>query len=599
MSSVERSISLDLGSLRDGFRSKRFGPKDVIAEVYRRIGARGERPVWIELVPEERALAQAEQLEESLPLYGIPFAVKDNIDVAGMPTTAGCPSYAYTPAKSATVVERLLAAGAILIGKTNLDQFATGLVGVRSPYGPCSSVFDDRYVSGGSSAGSAVAVAAGLVSYALGTDTAGSGRVPAAFNNIVGCKPTRGAISMAGVVPACRTLDCVSVFALTCADALEVMRVAGGYDPLDPFSRVGEEASPWLGGPFRFGVPPPGQLEFFGDRAAGELFGAAQEQLASLGGTPVEIDFTPFRAVAELLYSGPWVAERLAAIREFFDKRQAEMDPTVRTIIGGAARYTAVDTYEAMYRLAELRQQTRAEWARIDVMLLPTTGTIYTIDEVKSDPIKLNSNLGFYTNFVNLLELAAVAVPAGFRENGLPFGVTLIGPAWTESALLMLSDRFHRARERKLGGTDFPLASTPGLSAPETPPGCVLLGVVGAHLGGQPLNYQLTDRRARLVRTSRTAPQYRLYALSGATPAKPGLICDLSFHGPGIELEIWAMPLAGFGSFVAAVPPPLSIGSVELEDGSVVKCFLCETSAVSSAEEITTLGGWRRYVSSN
>jgi allophanate hydrolase len=597
-SSVEGLISLDLGSLRDSYRSGRLQPKDTIAEVYRHIHIRGERPVWIELVPKERAIAQAEHLNESLPLYGIPFAVKDNIDVADLPTTAGCPAYAYTPTKSATVVERLLAAGAILIGKTNLDQFATGLVGVRSPYGPCSSVFDDRYISGGSSAGSAVAVAAGLVSFALGTDTAGSGRVPAAFNNIVGCKPTRGAVSAAGVVPACRTLDCVSVFALTCGDALEVMRVAAGYDPLDPFSRVGEEASLWLGGPFRFGVPPPEQLEFFGDHAAADLFRASQDRLTSLGGTPVEIDFAPFRAVAELLYSGPWVAERLAAIREFFGEHQADMDPTVRTIIGGGARHTAVDTYAAMYRLQEHRRQTMAEWARMDVLLLPTTGTIYTIDEVQSDPIKLNSNLGFYTNFVNLLDLAAVAVPAGFRENGLPFGITLIGPAWTDSALLMLADPFHRAGKAKLGGSDFPLASTAALAAPETPPGCVLVGVVGAHLGGQPLNWQLTERRARLVRTCRTASNYRLYALTGTTPPKPGLIRDLSFDGPGIELEVWAMPLSGFGSFVAAVPPPLAIGSIELGDGSLVKGFVCEPFALYSAEEITTLGGWRKYISS-
>lgn len=588
-------ISLDLGSLRDVYCSGRFRPKDVIAEVYRRIAIGGERPVWIELVPQERALSRVEALDSCLPLYGIPFAVKDNIDVAGMPTTAGCPSYAYTPTKSATVVERLLAAGAILIGKTNLDQFATGLVGVRSPYGACSSVFDDRYISGGSSAGSAVAVAAGLVSFALGTDTAGSGRVPAAFNNIVGCKPTRGAISAAGVVPACRTLDCVSVFSLTCGDAREILRVAAGYDPLDPFSRAGEEASPWLGGPFRFGVPRSDQLEFFGDHAAADLFHAAEDKLTALGGTPVEIDFAPFRAVAELLYSGPWVAERLAAIREFFGEHQTDMDPTVRAIIGGGAHLTAVETYEAVYRLAELRQQTRPEWRRMDVLLLPTTGTIYSIEDVKADPIKLNSNLGFYTNFVNLLDLAAVAVPAGFRSNGLPFGVALIGPAWTDSALLKLADRFHRAQDAKLGGTDFPLASTPALVAPDNPPGCVLLAVVGAHLSGETLNWQLTQRRARLVRTCRTARNYRLYALSGADPPKPGLIRDLCFDGSGIEVEVWAMPVAGFGSFVAAIPPPLAIGSIELEDGGVVKCFICEPSAVGSAEEITMLGGWRQF----
>jgi allophanate hydrolase len=590
-------ISLDLESLREGYQSRAFGPWDVIAEVYRRIAARGQRPVWIELVPQEQAFAAAAKLDESLPLYGIPFAVKDNIDVAGLPTTAGCPAYAYIPTRSATSVERLIAAGAVLIGKTNLDQFATGLVGVRSPYGACSSVFDARYVSGGSSAGSAVAVASGMVSFALGTDTAGSGRVPAAFNNLVGLKPTRGAISAAGVVPACRTLDCVSVFALTCADASAVLTVASGYDPLDPFSRVGQQGSPWLGGPFRFGVPAPQQLEFFGDSAAANLFRSSAERLTDLGGTSVEIDFSPFRSVAELLYSGPWVAERLAAILSFFGEHESEMDPTVRAIIGGGVRQTAVNTYAAMYRLAELRQQTMAEWRRMDVMLLPTTGTIYTIDDVKSDPVRLNSNLGFYTNFVNLLDLAAVAVPAGLRENGLPFGVTLIGPAWTDAALLTLADRLHRTQECNLGGTDVPLSRTPGLRARSTPPGCVLIAVVGAHLAGQPLNFQLTDRGARLLKTCRTAPNYKLYALSGEAPVKPGLIRDLSAQGQGIELEVWAMPEESFGSFVAAVPPPLSIGSVELADATYVKCFLCESFALKSAEEITAFGGWRNYVS--
>ncbi len=590
--------SLDFASLRQAYRSGRLRPEEAIAEVYRRIRSRGERPVWIELVPEEQSLESLAKVEESLPLYGIPFAVKDNIDVAGLPTTAGCPGYKYWPSASATVVDRLLAAGAVLIGKANLDQFATGLVGVRSPYGACSSVFDERYISGGSSAGSAVAVAAGLVSFALGSDTAGSGRVPAAFNNIVGWKPTRGAISTAGVVPACRTLDCVSVFALTCGDAAEVMAAASAYDPLDPFSRTGQQASPWLGGPFRFGVPPREQLEFFGDNAAAALFEAAELRLEQLGGVRVEIDFALFRAAADLLYSGPWVAERLAAISEFFDARRQEMDPTVRAIIGGAARYSAVEAFAATYRLAELRQKTLAEWARMDVMLLPTTGVTYTIEEVRAEPFKLNANLGFYTNFVNLLDLAAVAAPAGFRDNGLPFGVTLIGPAWTDHALLALADRFHRAQDLKLGGTESPLASSPALPTPDTPPGCMSLAVVGVHLTGQPLNGQLTERGARLVRTCRTAPGYRLYALAGAEPRKPGLVRDASVNGPGIELEVWAMPEERFGGFVAAVPPPLSIGSVELEDGSEVRCFLCEPYAIPSAQEITALGGWRSYLAS-
>jgi allophanate hydrolase len=558
--------NLDLETLR------KYRPTEIVEEVYRRIALHPLRPVWIELVPKEQALARAAALESSpdsmkLPLCGVPFAVKDNIDVAGMPTTAGCPAYAYTPEQSARVVELLLAAGAILIGKTNLDQFATGLVGVRSPYGICSSVYDDRYISGGSSAGSAVAVAKGLVSFSLGTDTAGSGRVPAAFNNLIGTKPTRGAISNDGVVPACRTLDCVSIFAANAEDALTVLKSAR-----EPGTR--DAAAPWAGGPFRFGVPPADQLEFFGDTAASELYTAAIARMEQRGGARVEFDFRPFRAAANLLYSGPWVAERLTAIKPFFEAHADEMDPTVRTIIGGASKYSAVDTFDAMYKLEEFRKQTAAEWARMDVMLLPTTGTTYTIEEVRAQPIALNTNLGYYTNFVNLLDLAAVAIPAGFRANGLPFGVTLIGPAFTDAALHHLASGTY----------------------PKTPPGCCLVAVLGAHLTGQPLNWQLTERGARLVKTCRTAPGYRFYALSGSVPAKPGLVRDDSVQGPGIEVEVWAVPMEHFGSFVALIPPPLSIGTATLDDGSVVKCFLCEPYAIPAAREITELGGWRNYL---
>jgi allophanate hydrolase len=549
---------MDLASIRH------LRPSEIVEQVYRRIEP---GPVWISLVPKEQALRRAAALESSpdsmkLPLCGVPFAVKDNIDVAGMPTTAGCPAFAYTPEKSATVVERLLAAGAILIGKTNLDQFATGLVGVRSPYGICSSVFDERYIAGGSSAGSAVAVAKGLVTFSLGTDTAGSGRVPAAFNNIVGTKPTRGAISNDGVVPACKTLDCVSIFAANAEDALRVLNVAR--------SGMRETAAPWLGGPFRFGVPAADQLEFFGDTAAADLFDKAVARTEEQGGTRVEIDFRPFRAAADLLYSGPWVAERLAAIRPFFEAHAEEMDPTVRGIIGGASRYSAVDTFDAMYRLAELREETAAQWARMDVMLLPTTGTTYTIEQVLGDPVALNTKLGYYTNFVNLLDLAAVAIPAGFRANGLPFGVTLIGPAGTDTALHHLATG----------------------SYPAVPPGCVSVAVLGAHLTGQPLNWQLTERGARLQRSCRTARNYRFYSLG----AKPGLVRDDAVNGPGIEVEVWAVPEEKFGSFVDSIPPPLSIGTVTMDDGSAVKCFLCEPYAIAGAKEITELGGWRAHL---
>ncbi len=562
-----------------------------IAELYDRLQREPLHPVWISLQPREAVLARAREIESrpDLPLAGKTFAVKDNFDVEGIPTTAGCPAYAFTPASTATVVRHLQEAGALLIGKTNMDQFATGLVGTRSPFGSCSSVFNERYISGGSSSGSAVAVAKNLVTFSLGTDTAGSGRVPAAFNGLIGLKPTRGLLSTHGVVPACRTLDCVSIFARTCREAHEVWRVARGLDPADPFSREpgpGDDAAPWINGKFRFGVPTPDQLEFFGDEAAAQLYQAAIKKMQQIGGEKIEIDFSVFRRTADLLYGGPWVAERLAAIKTFFQNHATEVEPVVRGIIGGAQKYTAVDTFEADYRLRELRQEAAKEWVRMDVLLLPTTGTIYTHEQIASDPVKLNTNLGYYTNFVNLMDLAAVAVPAGFRANGLPFGISLIGPTFTDEALLALADQYLSPA----GDSFVPLLAKP--------PGCISLAVVGAHLSGQPLNGHLTQRRARLQKTCRTARGYRLYALTATTPAKPGLVRDETFQGPGIEVEIWAIPENQFGGFVAAVPPPLVIGTVELDGGESVNSFLCESYAIAAGSEITQFGGWRAYLAS-
>ena len=534
-------------------------------------------PVWISKVP-----PGSYPEKPGLPLSGLTFAIKDNIDLAGVPTTAACPAYAYSPAKSAPVVQRLIDAGAVPVGKTNMDQFATGLVGARSPYGACSCVFDERYISGGSSSGSAVAVASGQVNFALGTDTAGSGRVPAAFNNLVGLKPTRGLLSTSGVVPACRSIDCVTILTRTCAEAARVVEVAQGFDPTDPYSRVpgpGQGAAPWAAGAFRFGVPAADQLQFFGDGEAAALYWQAVAGLESSGGTKVEIDFAHFRAAADLLYSGPWVAERLAAIGPFLAKHADDMNPVVRDIIAGARRFSAVDAFNAEYKLRELRRATEAEWARIDVLVLPTTGTIYTHEAVAADPVRLNTNLGYYTNFVNLLDLAAVAIPAGFRPNGLPFGISIVGPAFTDRGLLALASRY--------------LGEPVRASAP----GCIAVAVLGAHLSGQPLNWQLTDRGARLLKTCRTAPEYRFYALDGAIP-KPGLIRDNAFAGPGIEVEVWAVPEDQFGSFVAAVPPPLGIGNAVLDSGETVKCFICEPYAVANAIEITEFGGWRKYLES-
>ena len=449
--------SLDLTTLGRLYASQTLKPADVVRAVYRRVDRFDH--VWISRVPQADALARAAELERTgrgLPLYGIPFAVKDNIDVAGMPTTAACKEFARTPQRSATVVNRLTQAGAILIGKTNLDQFATGLVGVRSPYGPVHNPFDPRYLAGGSSSGSAVAVATGMVSFALGSDTAGSGRVPAGFNNIVGLKPSRGILSYAGVLPACRTLDCVSLMALGCADARAVLQVGKGFDTADIYSRPESDALnllPPRPATFRFGVPRTEDLNFFGDRESPLLFARAAPLLESLGGRRVEIDFTPFKETASLLYDGPWVAERLAALKPFYDTHPDAFLPVTRKIIGGAARYSAVDAFKAFYRLQELKGQAATEWAKMDIMLVPTTGTIYTLEQIEAEPIALNSDLGYYTNFVNLMDLCAVALPCAFRQTGVPFGVTLIAPSLADGLLCTLGAEYQARLGGRMGAT--------------------------------------------------------------------------------------------------------------------------------------------------
>ncbi|HUI80854.1 MAG TPA: allophanate hydrolase [Bryobacteraceae bacterium] len=589
------NLGLNLGSLRHLYRSGTASPSDVVAEVYDRIRSGPLAPIWISLVSRETALARARALERdplaaARPLYGIPFAVKDNIDVTGLATTAGCPKYSYLPKQSAAVVEALIDAGAILVGKTNMDQFATGLAGTRSPYGDCSCVFDERYISGGSSSGSAAALASGHVSFALGTDTAGSGRVPAAFNNLVGLKPTRGLLSTRGVVPACRTLDCVSIFTTTCHDAHTVWQAARGFDAADPFSRnrkPGEGAAPWLAGGFRFGVPDDEQLEFLGDEEAAALYYRAVRDVEALGGHRVTIDFSAFRAAGDLLFAGPWGAERYAAIGPFLESHGDQMDPVVREVIASSRYFTAVQVFEAEYRLRELQRTAEAQWAHMDLLLVPTAATIYTHEEVAADPIGLSTNLGYYTSFVNLLDLAAVAVPAGFRAKGLPFGISLIGPAFSDEALLAVADRYHRWHAQPPG---------PAVSLEFDAPGCVSVAVVGAHLSGEPLNWQLIERGARKVKTCRTAPGYRLYALEHTLPLKPALVRDESYSGQGIEVEVWAVPEDEFGSFVAAVGPPFGIGNAMLDNSESVKCLTCEPGAVAGASEITRFGGWRAYL---
>lgn len=581
-------LDLGLHALRDAYRAHHLTVRQVIEEVLARIAGAGDDKVWISRPADAALRAQADALDvrhaeiDSLPLYGIPFGVKDNIDVEGLSTTAACPGFAYTPAKSAEVVQRLVDAGAIVIGKTNLDQFATGLVGVRSPYGTPRNPFNSDYVPGGSSSGSAVAVSAGLASFALGTDTAGSGRVPAGFNNIVGLKPTLGLLSTDGVVPACRSLDCVSVFALSCVDAAAVLEIVQDRAP------AGRTI-----GRFRFGVPRP--IEFFGDAAYAALYDEAVRKLEAMGGTAVAFDYTPFRDAALLLYGGPWVAERTAAVGEFIEKAndKAGIWPVTRDIVLGGRKYSAVDAFEGQYKLADLQKRAAAQMQNLDFLVLPTAGTIYTKADLDREPVAYNSNLGHYTNFVNFFRLSALALPAGFRPDGLPFGVTLVGHHDWDRILLEFGARWQREMPLPLGKTHSHLP--PREADPRTDEDRILLAVVGAHMSGLPLNHQLMDIGGRLEAVTQTAPLYKLHALPGEPPLRPGMV-RVDQNGAAIELEVWSIPATGYGAFARQIPAPLGIGRVALADGSVVQGFLCESYAVADARDITALGGWRAYL---
>jgi len=590
--------SLSIGELLMGYRAGTFTPREIVEDVLARADAAPEMNAWITRLSRDQVLHYIEALAgrdpASLPLYGVPFAVKDNIDLAGVPTTAACREFAYTPEQSATVVQKLLDAGAIPIGKTNLDQFATGLVGARSPYGSGRNSFNPEYISGGSSSGSAITVAAGLVSFSLGTDTAGSGRVPAAFNNLIGLKPSCGLFSARGMVPACRTLDSISVFALTASDARRVLRVAEGFDAADDYSHAVERRA-FSTVSFRFGVPRAEQLQFFGDKEYERLFAATVQYLEGIGGQRVEIDFAPFLEAARLLYEGPWVAERYAAIAEFIAARPNALHPVTRQIIEPAIDRSSIETFQSQYRLQALRRLTSRAWESMDVLVTPTAGTIYRIDQVEADPIRLNSNLGYYTNFVNFLDLAAVAVPTGFRDDGMPFGVTLIAPSGSDEALLRLADRVHRA-ERGYGANIAVSEAARSLSV-DVAPGFMPIAVCGAHMQGLPLNKQLTERGGYFVRQTTSAQSYRLFALPGGPPARPGMM-KVNEGGGAIELEVWALPHAQVGSFLAGIPSPLGLGKVQLEDGSSVTGFVCEASAANGAQDITHLGGWRAYLKS-
>ncbi len=581
----------------------KMAPVEVAERALGEIARRGDDGVWITVTPRERLLTSARELQrrrdagESLPLYGLTFAVKDNIDVAGLPTTAACPAFSYQPDKNAPVVARLLDAGALCLGKLNLDQFATGLSGVRSPYGVPKNLFDGRFIVGGSSSGSAVAVAAGLVDFALGTDTAGSGRVPAAFNNIVGLKPSRGLLSTTGVVPAVPSLDCVSIFALTVEEAARVAAIARGYDESDPGSRP--EAETFSFAPvdrpprFRFGVPRGSALDFLGDGRAAEQFARACARLAALGGERVEIDFAPFREAGALVYDGAFIAERLIAAGRLLAEEPEALVPPVRSILRGATSIGARAAFDTARALGRLRRHAARVLGGLDFLFVPTTPTIFRIEDIERDPIRLNAALGTYTTFVNPLDLAALAVPTGFRSDRLPAGATLVGPWGSDARLAGFGAMLHRAISTELGATGRALepALPPAISVASD---WIAVAVLGAHLSGEPLNHQLTETGGRFLRAARTAPKYRFFALPNTTPAKPGL-ARVAEDGVAIELEVWALPPAAFGNFVARIPGPLCIGRIEIEDGSVVSGFLCEGYAFSGARDISEFGGWRAY----
>lgn len=591
-------IALTLADWQQTYRDGQ-SPAELLHSL--RLALSTEDNAWIALASEAQLNSQLDALSalldaangelSKLPLYGVPFAIKDNIDAAGWPTTAACPAFAYTAEADATVVARLRAAGAILIGKTNLDQFATGLVGTRSPHGAVCNSFNPDYVSGGSSSGSASVVARGLVPFSLGTDTAGSGRVPAGFNNIVGLKPSKGWLPNTGLVPACKTLDCISVFALTVADALAVAQISGGYDAADPYSRHNPCTAP-VGMPTKPRLAVPSNPEFFGDTQNQAVFEQALGKLRELDVQLVEIDFAPFQQLAEQLYYGSWVAERTVALEGV---NPEHINPVVRGIVENGHQYSACDAYKAEYIRAELSRTINDILAGFDALVVPTSPTLRTLADMEAEPVLFNSQFGTYTNFTNLADLSALALPAGFRADGLPAGITLIAPAWHDQALAAFGQRWQQALKLPLGATGQPLPEALPRHTPA--PGSVRVAVVGAHLTGMPLNFQLTSRNAVLVEQTTSAATYRLYALPGTVPPKPGL-ARVAEDGAAIIVELWDIPQARFGEFVAEIPAPLGIGNLQLADGRWVKGFICEPYALHGARDITSFGGWRAFIAS-
>ena len=590
-------LPFDIASLQTAYADG-LTPGDVLGECRHRLDQANDPGIFLHLMSAGSLADQIAGLGPfdpvAKPLWGIPFAIKDNIDALGAPTTAACPDYAYEVREDAFVVAQLRAAGAILVGKTNLDQFATGLVGVRTPHPVPRNALDPEIVPGGSSSGSAVAVARGLVSFSLGTDTAGSGRVPAALNGIVGLKPTLGTLSASGVVPACRTLDTISVFALCVGDAWRVFHAAAGFDASDPYARpIPVPATPVATPAIRIGVPTAESRKFFGDDLQAASYAATLEALTELGATLTEIDFTPLYQIADLLYDGPWVAERYSVIEALLKTRPESVLPVTRAIIGRADQFSSADVFRGLYRLKTLLRDAEAAIAGVDALCVPSIPTFCKMAELEADPVGPNSRLGTYTNFVNLMDLCALTVPVAARGDGRPGSVTLIAPRGQDARLAGFGDLMQQHFGVSPGATGWPL---PTCAAPAAAAGAdeIMVAAVGAHMSGLPLNHELTRLGARFVRAARTAPCYRLYSLPGGPPRRPGLMRSAS--GEAIALEVWALPLARFGEFMQGIPQPLGIGTLDLEDGSRVKGFICEAIGIEGAEDVSRFGGWRAWL---
>ncbi len=594
---MSQELPLTIDSLHRAYAAG-TRPEAVIEACYRRIDEISDPGIFLHLIPLQTVLQTLRTLgpfdPATKPLWGVPFAIKDNIDVAGVPTTAACPAYTYQPSEDAFAVAALKAAGAILIGKTNLDQFATGLVGVRTPYPVPKNAVDPEIVPGGSSSGSGVAVAQGIVSFALGTDTAGSGRVPAALNNIVGLKPSLGSLSNTGVVPACLSLDTISIFALTVDDAYTAFRAAAVYNPVDAYARPFR--FPPLAAPspsFRVGVPDAATREFCGDHLHADAFDQALADIKALGGTITEIDFTPFFETAKMLYGGVWVAERFIVIEDLLAKNLEAVHPVTRQVVEVAKQFDAADTFRSFYKLQAFKRQLQPVIDSVDMLCVPSIPTFFTVADLERDPIGPNSELGTYTNFVNLLDLCGIAVPTRPRKDGRPGSVTLLARAGRDNTVAAVAAQLHQQSGVSLGATSWSLSSHPAMPA-MADAGEVALAVVGAHMSGLPLNRELTRLGGRFLKAARTAATYKLFSLPGGPPTRPGLL--YANEGAGIDLEVWALPVHTFGEFIRGVPRPLGIGTLVLDDETEVKGFLCESHAVQHAEDVTRFGGWRAYL---